>query len=79
MPFNIFNFFRLQHQFIGLNTLEMDSVYCAKIFQKLSPLFEAGRLKPFPINSDTVHGLDDAAKAYDAVNSSSPDRVVLQP
>lgn len=79
VPFNIFNFFRSQHQFVGLNTLEMDSVYCATIFKKLSPLFEAGRLKPFPINPATVHGLDDAAKAYVAVNNSSPDRVVLKP
>lgn len=79
VPFNIFNFFRAQHQFFGINTLEMDSVYCAKIFQKLSPLFEAGRLKPFPINPNTVHGLEDAAKAYSAVNNASPDRVVLRP
>lgn len=79
VPFNIFNFFRLQHQFLGINTLEMDSVYCAQIFRKLSPLLESGRLKPFPINPDTVLGLGDAPKAYTAVNNSSPDRVVLKP
>lgn len=79
VPFNIFNFFRSRHQFIGINTLELDSVHCAKIFDRLKPKFETGQLKPFPINPACVHGLRAAATAYAAVERSSPDRVVLTP
>ena len=79
VPFDIFDFFRAQHRFIGLNTLEMDSVYCARIFGRLAPKFAGGQLRPFPIEASAVHGLDGAAKAYAAVERTSPHRVVLTP
>jgi NADPH2:quinone reductase len=79
VDFDIFNFFRGRHKFIGVDTLALDSVYGARIFDKLKPKFESGLLKPFPINPDTVYGLADAAKAYASVLRSTPDRVVLKP
>lgn len=79
VPFNIFSFFRSRHKFVGINTLELDSVYCATIFERLKPKFESGQLRPFPINPNTVYGFSDAAKAYSAVERSSPDRVILKP
>lgn len=79
VQFNIFDFFRNRHRFIGINTLELDSVYCARLLERIAPKFETGHLKPFPINPDCVHGLDDAVKAYTAVDRASPDRVVLIP
>jgi NADPH2:quinone reductase len=79
VPFDIFTFFRGRHRFIGINTLALDSIHCARIFDKLKPKFEDGSLRPFPINSETVFGFKDAAKAYAAVERSSPDRVILRP
>jgi NADPH:quinone reductase len=78
VPFDIFNFFRGRHQFLGINTLALDSVHCAKIFDKLKPQFEAGALRPFPINSGAVYGFEAAAEAYAAVDRSTPDRVILR-
>lgn len=79
VPFDIFDFFRARHRFIGVNTLEMDSAYCAHIFEKLAPKFETRQLRPFPIHAEAVIGLEAAAKAYAAVDRASPDRVVLTP
>lgn len=79
VPFDIFNFFRGRHKFIGVDTLALDSVYGAKIFDVLKPKFERGLLKPFPINADAIYGLADAAEAYRSVLRSTPDRVILKP
>ena len=79
VPFDIFNFFRGRHKFIGVDTLALDSVYGAKIFDVLKPKFENGLLRPFPINPETVYGFEDAAKAYASVLRSTPDRVILKP
>ncbi|QFT67020.1 Phthioceranic/hydroxyphthioceranic acid synthase [Labrenzia sp. THAF35] len=79
VDFDIFTFFRGRHKFIGIDTLALDSVYGAKIFDVLKPKFEAGVLKPFPINPETVYGFDDAAKAYSSVLRATPERVILKP
>ncbi|NRQ17305.1 quinone oxidoreductase family protein [Ensifer sesbaniae] len=79
VPFDIFNFFRGRHKYIGIDTLALSSVEGARIFDKLKPMFEAGKLKPFPINPETVYGLADAAKAYASVLRGTADRVLLKP
>lgn len=79
VPFDIFNFFRGRHKFIGIDTLALTSVEGAKIFDKLRPKFEEGLLKPFPINPASCYGLNDAAKAYASVLRGTPDRVLLKP
>lgn len=79
VDFDIFTFFRGRHKFIGIDTLALDSVYGAKIFDVLKSKFEAGVLKPFPINPETVYGFDDAAKAYASVLRATPERVILKP
>ncbi|MCK3777199.1 zinc-binding alcohol dehydrogenase family protein [Ensifer sesbaniae] len=79
VPFDIFNFFRGRHKYIGIDTLALSSVEGARIFDKLKPMFEAGKLKPFPINPATVYGLADAAKAYASVLRGTADRVLLKP
>ena len=79
VPFDIFNFFRGRHKFIGIDTLALDSVYGSKIFDMLKPKFEQGLLKPFPINPDAIYGMADAAAAYRSVLRSTPDRVILRP
>ena len=79
VSFDIFNFFRGRHKFIGIDTLALDSVYGAQIFDVLKPKFEQGTLKPFPINPETVYGFDNAVAAYQSVLRSTPDRVILKP
>ncbi|WP_417691661.1 quinone oxidoreductase family protein [Roseibium sp.] len=79
VDFDIFTFFRGRHKFIGVDTLALDSVYGARIFDMLKPKFESGALKPFPITPETVYGLADAAKAYASVLRSTPERVILKP
>lgn len=79
VPFDIFNFFRGRHKYIGIDTLALSSVDGARIFDRLKPKFEEGLLKPFPINPATCYSLADAAKAYASVLRSTPDRVLLKP
>ncbi len=79
VPFDIFNFFRGRHKYIGIDTLALSSVEGARIFDKLRLKFEEGKLKPFPINPATVYGLSDAAKAYASVLRGTPERVLLVP
>ncbi|CAN7691299.1 zinc-binding alcohol dehydrogenase family protein [Phyllobacterium sp. LjRoot231] len=79
VPFDIFNFFRGRHKYLGIDTLALSSIDGARIFDKLKPKFEQGILKPFPFNPDACYPLDLAAKAYASVLRGSSDRVLLKP
>lgn len=79
VPFDIFNFFRGRHKYIGIDTLALSSVDGARIFDRLKLKFEEGLLKPFPINPDCCYDLKDAAKAYASVLRGTPERVLLKP
>jgi NADPH:quinone reductase-like Zn-dependent oxidoreductase len=79
VPFDIFAFYRGQHTYVGIDTLALDSIDGAQILDQLLPLFVSGKLKPFPINQESVFSIDDAARAYQAVLRGSTDRVLLKP
>lgn len=79
VPFDIFAFYRGQHTYVGIDTLALDSLACARILDQLRPGFEDGTLKPFPVPLDSVHSLSEAAVAYCAVLAGARERVVLQP
>ena len=79
VEFNIFEFYRGRHTYVGIDTLALSSVATGDILKELVPGFAAGALKPFPIRPEAVYGLNDAGKAYVAVMSWSRDRVVLEP
>lgn len=79
VPFDIFNFFRGRHKYIGIDTLALSSVEGARIFDKLRPKFEQGLLKAFPINLQCCYGFADAAQAYASVLRGTPERVLLKP
>lgn len=79
VPFDIFTFFRGQHTFVGVDTLALNTHACASILDDLTPGFESGALKPFPIDAAAIYGLSNAADAYRAVYRGSGDRLVIQP
>lgn len=79
VPFDIFAFYRGRHRFVGIDTLALDSSECAAILDELRPGFDSGALRPFPVLEAFSYRLEDAASAYRAVLSGSPERVVLVP
>jgi NADPH2:quinone reductase len=79
VPFDIFAFYRGQHTYVGIDTLALDSLACARILDTLSPDFENGSLKAFPVPADSTYRLENAVTGYRSVIGGSRERVVLQP
>jgi NADPH2:quinone reductase len=79
VEFNIFEFYRGRHTYVGIDTLALSSIATGNILKELVPGFASGALKPFPIKPEAIYRLDDAAKAYVAVMSWSRDRVLFEP
>jgi NADPH:quinone reductase len=79
VEFNIFEFYRGRHTYVGIDTLALSSLASGDVLKELVPGFASGALKPFPIKPGAIHRLEDAAKAYVAVMSWSRDRVVFEP
>jgi NADPH:quinone reductase-like Zn-dependent oxidoreductase len=79
VPFDIFAFYRGQHTYVGVDTLALDGHACAKIFDALTPGFESGALRAFPVLPDAVYSLDTARAGYAAVLQGARDRIVLVP
>ena len=79
VQFNILEFYRGQHTYVGIDTLGLSSVATGDVLRELGPGFASGKLKPFPINPAAVYPLEDARRAFVAVAGSSRDRVILKP
>lgn len=79
VPFNILEFYRGQHTYVGVDTLALSSFATGDVLRELSPGFASGHLKPFPIRPNAVLPLEEAKAAYLAVAGSSRDRVILRP
>ena len=79
VPFDILAFYRAQHTFVGIDTLALDSLDCARILDALKPGFESGALKPFPVIEEQVLPLERAIEGYRAVLSGARERVVMRP
>lgn len=79
VPFDIFAFYRGQQTYHGIDSLALDCTACATILQRLAPGFASGALRPFPIAADSVHTLDDAARAYRRVLAGTRQRLVIEP
>jgi NADPH:quinone reductase-like Zn-dependent oxidoreductase len=79
VQFDILEFYRGQHTYVGVDTLALSSIATGAVLRELAPGFASGHLKPFPIQASAVYSLDDAKHAYVAVAGSSRDRVVLRP
>ncbi len=79
VPFNILEFYRGQHTYVGVDTLGLSSTATGAALRELGPGFASGHLKPFPIRASAIYPLEDARKAFVAVAGSSRDRVILRP
>src|ERR1700761_7517404 len=79
VPFNILEFYRGQHTYVGIDTLGLSSVATGAVLRELGPGFAGGHLKPFPIKASAIYPLEQAKAAFVAVAGSSRDRVVLRP
>lgn len=79
VQFNILEFYRGQHTYVGIDSLGLSSVATGEVLRDLGPGFAGGHLKPFPINPAAVYPLEGARAAFVAVAGSSRDRVILKP
>jgi NADPH:quinone reductase len=79
VQFNILEFYRGRHTYVGIDTLAFSSIESAEILRSVMPGFVDGLLQPFPILPSSVYPLADAKAAYAAVNKSSRSRIVLRP
>jgi NADPH2:quinone reductase len=79
VQFNILEFYRGQHTYVGIDTLGLSSIATGDVLRELAPGFASGHLKPFPINPAAIYPLEDAKQAFVAVAGSSRDRVILKP
>src|SRR2546423_13013159 len=79
VQFNILEFYRGQHTYVGIDTLGLSSAATGAVLRDLGLGFASGHLKPFPIKANAVYPLERAQKAYVAGAGSSRDRVLLRP
>ena len=79
VQFNIFEFYRGRHTYVGIDSLGMSSIETGAVLRDLLPGFESGKLKPFPIVEEAIYPLSKAAEAYVAVMGSARDRVIFDP
>jgi len=79
VQFNILEFYRGQHSYVGIDTLGLSSTATGAVLRELGLGFTSGHLKPFPIRPNAIYPLEHAKAAYLAVAGSSRDRVILRP
>ncbi|MGY3239219.1 MULTISPECIES: quinone oxidoreductase family protein [unclassified Bradyrhizobium] len=79
VQFNILEFYRGQHTYVGIDTLGLSSAATGAVLRELGPGFASGHLKPFPIRANAIYPLQRAKEAYAAVAGSSRDRVIMRP
>jgi NADPH:quinone reductase len=79
VQFDILEFYRGQHTYVGIDTLGLSSVATGAVLRELGPGFAGGHLKPFPIRPAAIYPLERAREAFLTVAGSSRDRVILRP
>ena len=79
VQFNILEFYRGQHTYVGIDTLGLSSVATGDVLRELAPGFASGHLKPYPIHTSAIYPLEQAKAALVAVAGASRDRVILRP
>jgi NADPH:quinone reductase-like Zn-dependent oxidoreductase len=79
VEFNIFEFYRGRHTYVGIDTLAFSTVASADVLRRLLPGFAAGALKPYPIEPQAIFPLAEARAGFLAAMGGERDRVVIRP
>jgi NADPH:quinone reductase-like Zn-dependent oxidoreductase len=79
VEFNILEFYRGRHTYVGIDTLAFSSIESGDLLREALPGFASGHLRPYPVSPNAIYSLPDAKAAYLAVIGSSRDRVILRP
>jgi NADPH:quinone reductase-like Zn-dependent oxidoreductase len=79
VQFNILEFYRGQHTYVGIDSLGLSSIATGAVLRELTAGFLSEHLKPFPIKPNAIYPLEEARSAFVAVAGSSRDRIVLRP
>lgn len=79
VQFNVFEFYRGRHTYVGIDTLALSSPASGAVLREIAPGFASGHLKPFPVLPHAIYPLEAAKEAYMAVMGSARDRIVLKP
>jgi NADPH2:quinone reductase len=79
VSFNILEFYRGRHTYVGIDTLGFSSIATADVLRSALPGLARGDLKPFPIAAEAIYALADARAAYLTVSGSSRQRILLDP
>jgi NADPH2:quinone reductase len=79
VQFNILEFYRGRHTYLGVDTLAFSTVESAELLRSVLPGFGGGFLRPYPITPSSIYPLAEAKRAYHAVIGSSRNRIVLRP
>jgi NADPH:quinone reductase-like Zn-dependent oxidoreductase len=79
VEFNILEFYRGRHTYVGIDTLAFSSAESAAILRRLLPGFSAGALQPYPIEPQATFRLEEAGAAFKAAMGGERNRVVLIP
>lgn len=79
VQFNILEFYRGQHTYIGIDTLGLSSIATGSVLKELVAGFASGHLKPFSIKPGAVYPFEEAKRAFLAVAGSARDWVILKP
>lgn len=79
VQFDILEFYRGQHTYVGVDTLGLSSAATGAVLRDIGLGFASGHLKPFPIKPKAIYPLEEAKAAFLAVAGSSRDRIVLRP
>lgn len=77
--FNLFEFYRANQEFCGVNTVDFDFTQNARMLKALKPAFESEALCPLPIQESGIFPMEEATMAYQAaLGKSKGKRIVLQ-
>ncbi len=79
VQFNILEFYRGQHTYVGIDSLGLSSIATGAVLRELCPGFLSGHLKPYPIKQNAIYPLEEAKAAFLAVAGSSRDRIIFRP
>jgi NADPH2:quinone reductase len=79
VSFDIFQFYRGRHTFVGVDSLALDACASATLLRELLPGFAGGQLRPLSVVQTACYPLARANDAYRTVHSIAQNRVVLLP